>query len=266
MVNDVAFVGFELRRALTKRGIKVTHLFFEGYPRQKGRYFEALRMTLKMAWKLRKARCNLVHAHGARYAAYAGYLSGKPYVVHCHGSDIRSGINWLERKCLNKAKKVLVSTRDLLEVLPDAIWLPNPVDMERFKPLREHDGNKVLYYPKWYENISNELMNLCEKLGYELRIQRKKIPYKRMHEFLNRFDIYVDRYAIKSYSKTALEAMACGLAVIGYEHNLKETLSSLRDVKERRKYISQQRKSILPDHDPRQVASRLIEIYRQVIA
>jgi glycosyltransferase involved in cell wall biosynthesis len=107
-----------------------------------------------MAWKLRRTRHDLVHAHFCRSAVYAAYLSGKPYIAHCHGTDIRLDLNWLKKRCLKKARKVLVSTPDMLEILPYATWLPNPVDMKRFRPLKKHDGNKVFYFPHWYEGLS----------------------------------------------------------------------------------------------------------------
>jgi len=122
MVHDCAYVAYELRKGLVKRGVEVEHVFFSGSPKV---------ATLKMAWKLRRIKCDLVHAHFCRSSAYAAYLSGKPYIVHCHGSDIRGGMNWLQRRCIKKARKVLVSTPDLLEILPNATWLPNPVDTEQ---------------------------------------------------------------------------------------------------------------------------------------
>jgi len=217
---------------------------------------------LKMAFKLRKMKCDLIHAHFCRSAAYASYLSGKPYIVHCHGTDIREGVNWFKRRCLKKAKKVLVSTPDLLEILPEATWLPNPVDMERFKPLKEHDGNKVLYFPHWYEDLSKELKGICEKLGYNLTIPSAySVPYEKMHLFLNEFDIFVDQFSIKSYSKTALEAMTCGIPVIGYKHDLEKTLEMLTSQSERKNLVKWQNKEILPKHKIKTVVNQLTSIY-----
>jgi hypothetical protein len=165
---------------------------------------------------------------------------------------------------LKKARKVIVSTPDLLEILPDATWLPNPINLEYFKPLREHDGNRVLYHPKWYENIEGELSAICEELGYALTAERTRhVPYEKMPWFLNQFDIYIDRFTIKSYSKTALEAMACNLAVIGYRHDLKKTLGELKDPEKRMERLNQQRR-ILSNHDRKKIASDMVKIYQQV--
>jgi glycosyltransferase involved in cell wall biosynthesis len=257
MVHDCAFVGYELRRELLRRGFDVDHLFFRG---------PAKIATLRMALKLRRLKCALVHAHFCRSAAYASYASGKPYFVHCHGGDVRWGMNWLQRKCLDKARKVLLSTPDLVDVLPEATWLPNPVDTKRFKPLKEHYGKNVLYIPHWYEDVGEKVNVICKKLGYTVTISKhRSVPYEKMHVFLNQFDIFVDRCQIRSYSKTALEAMACGLPVIGYEQNLEETLLKLASVEERRKYASRQNEEIIPSHRIDSVVDNLINIYDEAI-
>jgi len=257
MVHDCAYVGYELRKELIKRGVEVEHVFFSG---------SAKIATLKMALKLRRMKCDIVHAHFCRSSAYASYLSGKPYIVHCHGSDIRGGISWLQRKCLRKAKKVLVSTPDLLEILPNATWLPNPVDTERFKPLKQHNGNKVLYFHHWYENIADQLREACGKFGYDLTVPSSySIPYENMHLFLNDFDIFVDQFSIKSYSKTALEAIACGLSVIGYKDELEKVLAKLASLRERRKLV-EQFEQIASLHRVENVVDRLITIYEDTSA
>lgn len=256
MVHDCAYVGYELRRELIKRGLEVRHVFFSGWSHA---------ATLKMVVELKKTKCDFVHAHYLRSSAYASYLSGKPYIVHCHGSDVRGGMNWLQRKCLKKAKRILVSTPDLIEILPGATWLPNPVDVERFKPLREHDGNGILYFPQWYEDQSQELREICQKLGYNLTVPKAySVPYENMHMFLNDFDIFVDRFSIRSYSKTALEAMACGLSVVGFDLDMKLALKQLNEDSERRKRREWQNLHILPNHNVTKVVNQLLEIYNQL--
>lgn len=257
MVHDCSFVGYELSQAINNTYNDI-HVEMLPYP------LHTKVTVFKIAQKIRKINPDIAHAHYCRYPAYAALLSRKPYIIHCHGTDIRHGMNFWQRLSLAKSRRVLLSTPDLLEILPDAVWLPNPINLNHFKPSREHDGNKVLYYPKWYENMENELNMTCAELGYALTVKRKTdIKYEEMPEFLNQFDIYVDRFAIKSYSKTALEAMACNLAVVGYKHNLKEELENLSGIEKRRKYASEQRK-MLNNHDKAKVASSLVKIYRQV--
>jgi glycosyltransferase involved in cell wall biosynthesis len=257
MVHDCSFVGYELSEAINSTFNDI-HVGMLPYP------LHTKLTVFEIAQKIRKMNPEIVHAHYCRYPAYAALLSHKPYIIHCHGTDIRHGINFWQRLCLAKSRQVLVSTPDLLEILPDAVWLPNPVNLSCFRPSTEHKGNRVLYFPKWYENIENELDTACKQLGYSLTVKRKTdVKYADMPDFLNQFDIYVDRFTIKSYSKTALEAMACDLTVIGYEHNLKKALENLRDAKKRKRSLSEQRK-MLSNHDRTKVASSLVKIYRQV--
>jgi len=252
MVHDCAFVGYELRRELLRRGFEVEHYFFCGLPKI---------TTLEMVYRLKRANCDLIHAHFARSALYASYFSGKEYIAHCHGTDIRHGLSFLQKKCLKKARNVLVSTPDLLDILP-AMWLPNPVDTERFRPLREHDGNKVLYFPHWYEDLTETLTGLCGRFGYELTTREAmSVPYENMHLFLDQFDVFVDRFSVPSYSKTALEAMACGIPVVGYRHDLEKALEKLANGDERRSLAKWQAEKILPKHCVKKVVDQLTAVY-----
>lgn len=257
MVHDCASVGHELREAVNSISSDV-HVELLPYP------LHTKLTVFGVALKIRRINPDIVHVHYCRYPAYAALLSFKPYIVHCHGTDIRHGINSWQKLCLRKARKVLVATPDLLEVLPNATWLPNPINLEHFKPLKEHDENTVLYFPKWYEDIKDELDSVCRESGYTLTVKEKRdIPYEEMPIFLNQFGIYVDRFVIKSYSKTALEAMACGLAVVGYKHDLRKTLKDLKDMRKRGTYVSEQTNLILSNHERGKIASNLLEIYER---
>ncbi len=257
MVNDASYVGYELRRELIKRGFNVKHYYFGNLPSE----IE----TFKMAINLKLSKADIVHAHFCRSPAYAALASGKPYIIHCHGTDIRQRRNFLQLLCMKKARKIIVSTPDLLKIVPYAAYLPNPVS-ERFRPMKNHDGNKVLYFPKWYENITSLLTKLCKKHGYELTIPTSRVSYFKMHVFLNQFDIYVDQFSISSFSKTALEAMACGMPVIGYNRpDLEKTLEIFADVDRRKEIVKWQTQKILPQHNPSLVVQKLIAIYESAM-
>ena len=81
--------------------------------------------------------CDILHYHGQ--AVSKGYrdlvmwagIMNKPVILHHHGSEIRNkeypGIaNQLIKHCF-------VSTPDLLQFVPGAEWLPNPVDLDKIK-------------------------------------------------------------------------------------------------------------------------------------
>jgi len=252
-IHDCAYVGFELRSELKRRGYNVFYYDFT----------KGFLSTFRLGIGLRKVNLDLIHAHYCKSPAYAALLSGKNYVVHCHGSDIRWGMSMLQRIAIKRASVVIVSTPDLIGKIRGAVWLPNPIS-PRFRPLRKHGFRKVLYFPHWYEDLTLELEKACKDLNLKLYIVRKgEIPYEKMHLFLNRFDIFVDRFKIHSYSKTALEAMACGLLVVGYKH--RSVTDGLKQVLERRDETLKFQEKIVRIHNVVRVVDQLVKIYERVV-
>jgi hypothetical protein len=106
---------------------------------------------------------NIIHVHSAyRFVDYFKKLTpNKAVVIHFHGEDVRlAGWDNLKR-IIKKADITLVSTPDLLKGGPkNVFWLPNPVDIEHFKPmptlrkagtalyLFKHQRNENIEWPK----------------------------------------------------------------------------------------------------------------------
>lgn len=114
-----------------------------------------------------------------------------PIVMHFHGSEVRGKrFNLLFELVVRFADKVLVSTPDLLSLLPEAEWLPNPVDTELFHP---HVKNAP---------------ELAKMMTYA-----DGIPYHLMPSHLKAKGRHEER---KSWGirKTSLEALAVGTPVI----------------------------------------------------
>jgi glycosyltransferase involved in cell wall biosynthesis len=98
--------------------------------------------TLRLGRQIRSGGYDIVHVHVAN-AGWMATLGGYPYVVHCHGSEIRPGLSQPGRRqlalyTLRRAEHVFYVTPDLYAHLrpyrPDATLLPNPVDTEHFCP------------------------------------------------------------------------------------------------------------------------------------
>src|SRR5512143_2792737 len=98
------------------------------------------------AFKLRQVakqgHYDIIHVHYARHP-YLALLAGLPYFLHCHGSDLRLDLHrpimgWLTRLAIRKAIQVFYVTPVwhvfLKDLRPDAIYLPNPVDLSQFAP------------------------------------------------------------------------------------------------------------------------------------
>jgi len=152
-VYDVAFVGSTLARAMRELGEDA--VVVEPF---------RLRTSLRYPWKaatlpfraagvlgaaatVRRGHFDVVHVHYARLGMI-GLLAGRPYALHVHGTDIRGvrpGSLWGRQTgpLLRRARLVYYSTPDLERwVRPfrdDAIFLPNPIETDRFRPLAAGD-------------------------------------------------------------------------------------------------------------------------------
>lgn len=75
------------------------------------------------------------------------YSDGKKIVHHHHGHpDFRSNPDKYRKKYIGTNRTVIVSTPDLLKLIPEALWVPNPVPLfdELFMPEQLPDEDKIL--------------------------------------------------------------------------------------------------------------------------
>ena len=146
-INDIASVASEIGAGLRARGHEVT-LF---HPRLVG---AGLHPQIKpitapiraLDWidlirRIRAGNFDLVHIHYA-YLGNIGALGGFPYILHCHGTDLRGETavtRPLIRRALAEARHVFYSTPDLeayvARVRDDGEFLPNPIDTVQFRPI-----------------------------------------------------------------------------------------------------------------------------------
>lgn len=148
---------------------------------------------------------------------------------------------------------VIVSTPDLLPLVNNAVYLPNPIDTDHFtadKIFSKVERERALTMDTEAIDIGLAL-NYCKQHNVNQEIDvynriKDPIMYKDMPAFLKKYGLYVDvRYVdgkiLENLSKTALEALACGLDVLDYKLN---------------------RRHGLPDeYAPKNVTSRLESIY-----
>jgi len=157
-VNDIAFVASTLAAAQRRRGDEVT--VFET-PKPGATRGPAVKWAmaparllglLALAARLRLGHWDVVHVHYATHAI-VGAWSGRPYVVHCHGSDVRgvspsSARGRLLQRYLQRAALVLYATPDLdrwvTQYRADARFVPNPIDTDRFRPSQDPPATDLL--------------------------------------------------------------------------------------------------------------------------
>ena len=135
----------------------------------------------------------------------------------------------LQTESQKLANEILVSTPDLLLLLPQAKYLPNPVDVDHFsKDNTNHNkvNNNALTIKTTSGDIQKTLL-YCNENNINLKIDvldRTKTPilYEEIPNFLKKYDVYVDIRIVndkilENFSKTALESLACGLRVLNYK-------------------------------------------------
>lgn len=230
--------------------------------------------TFGMLWKIAKSTGGIYHVN---YALQDAYLVSKLKhldILHIHGSDVRWTLHskkwgWIVRHDLESAKVVLYSTPDLSEKVkehrPDATYLPTPVRIDLFSQKQEYNNpSKAVYFKLPYERLPLGLDLHLEHNNITLDILERNVPYEKMPETLRKYDIFVDRFSIPSFSKTCLEAQSCGLATVDYRHasdylGRVEELSSVQNV-----MVEGQKNRwfVLQNHDVRRVADQLSKIWR----
>jgi glycosyltransferase involved in cell wall biosynthesis len=179
-VNDVASVATELSAGLRARGHEVRLI----HPRLVG---AALPTAVKpavaplRAWEwasiareIRGGHYDAVHIHYA-YLGMIGVLGRFPYILHCHGDDVRDLDRAIRRPFIKLAMKraafVYYATPDLrdrvIALRPDAEFLPNPIDTALFRPQPpETNGPDIFIGCSLTENkgIAN-ILEACERLA-----------------------------------------------------------------------------------------------------
>jgi hypothetical protein len=135
----------------------------------------------------------------------------------------------LRSESQNLADEILVSTSDLLSILPHAKYLPNPVDMNHFSPDNintNNSSNNALTIKTETGNVE-QTIQYCKENNIDLKIDifdRTQSPllHEQIPNLLKKYDIYVDikivnNQLLESLSKTGLESLACGLRVLNYK-------------------------------------------------
>ena len=117
------------------------------------------------AWQVRRAaailRSDLLHVHSGSRIGVVRSRPVKPFLLHFHGTDIRTQYYEPARRPAlqwgaDHAVKVLYSTPDLREhaeaARADAVYLPNPVDLEELPEWRPADRPRIVFASRWHSS------------------------------------------------------------------------------------------------------------------
>jgi len=212
----------------------------------------------------------------------------KKVIMHHRGSDIRyKGERW---GYLKFADKILVSTPDLLQWSPSALWMANPVDLKKYTYMgvKETETINIVHVPTCRQMKGTEyVIKASEKLkseGYRIKlILVENIPYDKVIEYYKQADIVVDQLLLGWYGNVAIEAMALGKPVCVY---IREDLESylpfmpfyntsptslfenlkvlIEDEKLRGELGQKGREYVEKVHDPIKVTEKVIELYKEI--
>jgi glycosyltransferase involved in cell wall biosynthesis len=205
---------------------------------------------LGVAGRMRASYCDVVHIQWASYGVL-GLLSRVPFVVQCHGSDVRDRLRrplfrLLLGPVFRRAGAVLCVTPDLLPVVrslrPDAQWIPAAIDTTLFAPRPPEEGPWTILLlarldPIKGVDIAVDALERFTARHPETRVilvdsgplatsYRERfdgrfhfVPWMRREDvpaLIQAADVVVGQFTIGALGLSELQAMSCARPVIAY--------------------------------------------------
>jgi glycosyltransferase involved in cell wall biosynthesis len=249
-INDIASVASDLAQGLRARGHDVTVI----RPKLVG---GGLHWAVKpvvgpvraLEWAqiirtIHEGEFDAVHIHYA-YLGMLGVLGKFPYVLHCHGSDVREITPFtrpMVATALKHAAHVFYATPDLADFVlarrRDAEFLPNPVDSEQFHPTSPARECTDVFVACSLNDIkgARRILAACRRIAEirpEIRITAyaggqhteafRKLPNVRLipHQprenlpvIIGRHGVVIGQVLLGVVGMAELEALACGRPVV----------------------------------------------------
>jgi len=202
---------------------------------------------------------------------------------------LRENTQIVHEELASWAGPVMISTPDLLSVLPSAQWVPVVVDLSEFPltdRLDENDGNDtplVVHLPsssiKKGSHLIEPVLRQLASEGVIRYASYQQIPHSEVPELISQADIFVDQIGMGILGVAGIEAMASGTvlvtdpgpeALVAYGEDVPlvavnpETLADqLRrlaaDPERRRELATAGRQFVERHHDGRRSAAAIIE-------
>jgi glycosyltransferase involved in cell wall biosynthesis len=261
-LNDVSNVATNLVEGLRELGVE-SEIFTITKGLQKSKILMPILIpfvktleSLKLRDYIKRNKFNILHVHFASHA-YMPLITGLPYFLHLHGTDARRylytpGLRELTRLAIKRAIKVFYVTPEMKahikNIRSDAIFLPNPINIEMFKPdlIGNHAKKDVLCISKldrykgledlldtlefvWqakpltrvsmfgFGNSSSIAKSFIQRHNSDTRLNLlQRISYDHMPHLIRSSSIILGHQCFEygSLSCSELEAMACGKAVV----------------------------------------------------
>jgi hypothetical protein len=243
-----------------------THVLIEAERPLFGRKFDSIlrdRALVREVAALRKAGLTVAfvsHGSDLRLPSYhRAHHEDSPFTPELMPQAARlESLARHHKKALDEAGgTVFVSTIDLLDYVPDGVWLPVVVNLEQWataSSILERERPVVVHAPtnaaiKGTDLIEPALRRLDAEGVIEYR-PVSGVPHAELVEIVKTADIVLDQFRIGMYGTAAIEAMAAGRLVIGHVDE------QVRD------YLRREHQADLPIVEARghEIESRLREI------
>lgn len=253
IVHDVAGVAETQARILREAGHDVDHVRLNDFGATWGWWAKALTLPIRLALyvpavlRLRRAGYDVIHIHWVP-RGIVGVLSGRPFLVQAHGSDLHKhvrtpGMHSLCRLVLERARTIFYVTPNLEPYIhrfaAKSQYLPNPIDTAQLDigpRAPERVRRAVIFMRLDPVKGVDRVFPAVERLaaaGIELTALRwgplaeeyvarygrvvnfvDPVPHERVGSFLGSFDLVIGQMEQGALGLSELEAMAAGRPLI----------------------------------------------------
>ena len=181
--------------------------------------YEGARVSVALVFHGSDIRDPDTHASLMKYSPY------KPESLYRIDNDVMSRLRAILPRLAHEIQEfdgpVFVSTPDLIDYLPRALWLPQVVDLKLWDPAPIRIGERrprvvmiptsnVLKGAAYADAICWRLHD-AELINYQ---PLRGVPPRQMREAITRADIVIDGLVLGAYGATAVEGMASQRLVI----------------------------------------------------
>jgi len=252
LVHDVAGVAATQAEILVAAGHDVDHIRMPDFGARWGWFAKALTLPIRLLLylpivrRLRRGGYDVIHIHWIP-RGIVGLLSGRPFWIQAHGSDIHEEINTpglfrLNRRVLEKSRCIFYVTPNLEPFIHrfDAklCYLPNPIDVRAVadSPRAPRRVQSVVVFMrldpvKGVDRVFPAVRRLAATLdvtalawgplaadftaryGDVVRFV-EPVPHHEIGRFLEQFDLVVGQMEQGALGLSELEAMAAGRPLI----------------------------------------------------
>jgi len=227
-ICNISPITYNQAVSLQKAGVEVE--FFRIMGKGLKGYLKSINPLAK---QLRINSYDVIHAHYSLSAFVASFAGAKPLVVSLMGSDVKSK-NYFKFliRLFNKFSwtKIIVKSEDMKASLDlkNISVIPNGVDINLFKPLKQEECKKRLNWslnkkqilfaanPKRHEKnfeLAQAAFSLIENSDFELKVLNN-IPNKEMPIYHNAADVILLTSLWEGSPNVIKEAMACNRPIV----------------------------------------------------